>query len=105
MSKVYMAKFHYGWVVPKYPRYKLLFSDTDSFAYHIYTRDIYRDMWESKHLFDFSNYSTTSNFYSNENNKKIGAFKDEMPTSAIQEWVGLRPKMYSIKADDRSTKF
>ena len=81
---------HYNYVMPKYPKTKLLITDTDmwffflihhikydvtlsqnnfSFCYLMATdRDIYKDMKESN-LFDFSNFKN-ENYY-NEENKLI----------------------------------
>ena len=38
-------------------------------------------------MFDFSNYSTKSKYYDNSN-------KDQTAGAAIEEFVGLKPKMY-----------
>ena len=45
-------------------------------------------------IFDFSNYSTRSNYCDNSNKLVIGVTKDE--TVAIEEFVGLKPKMCSF---------
>jgi len=37
MSKELMYDFHYNYKMEDYPKAKLLFSDTDSFCYHIET--------------------------------------------------------------------
>ena len=37
-----------------------------------------------------------SSFYSKENKKVIGKFKDDMCGDPIVEFIGLRPKLYSI---------
>ena len=79
-----------------YPNAQLLFSDTDSFCYHIEAdRDIYKDINRNK-WYDFSNYvEIHTNF---DNSKKLipGYFKDEFGGKFILEFVGLRAKMYSI---------
>ena len=43
LSKFYMYSFHYGQVMSKYNNTELLFTDTDSFCYQIYTDDLYMD--------------------------------------------------------------
>ena len=48
---------------------RLLFTDTDSLCYEIYTEDVYKDFYEDKDLFDNSDYSPDSEFYF-DNNKK-----------------------------------
>ena len=60
LSKVYMYKFHYEYIKPKYgDRAKLLFTDTDSLCYHIQTfQDFYQDITPDVYeKFDTSNYS------------------------------------------------
>ena len=41
---------------------KLLFTDTDSLMYEIKIEDVYGDFSSNKEMFDFSNYSTKSNY-------------------------------------------
>ena len=50
-----------------------------------------------KDLFDFSNYSKDSKFFDNANEKVIDKMKDEYGGVIIDESVGLKSKMYSIK--------
>ena len=59
LSKLHMYEFHYNHMKAKYPQegqLKLLFTDTDSLAYAIKTEDIYADILNNSHLFDFSGY-------------------------------------------------
>ncbi|CAH3142677.1 unnamed protein product, partial [Porites lobata] len=46
-----------------------------SLCYEIETKDIYKDLWEDKQLFDNSNYPKDSPYFSVENKKVIGKFK------------------------------
>ena len=49
-------------------------------------------------MFDFSNYSKDSKFFDNNNNKKvIGKMKDEYGGVIIDQFIGFKSKMYSIK--------
>ena len=48
-------------------------------------------------MFDFSNYSTTSKYY---DELVIGKMKDETIGVAIEEFLGLTPKMYSFLVDN-----
>ena len=50
-----------------------------------------------KHLFDFSNYLKDSTFFDVTNKKVIGKMKDEFEGKIVDEFVGLKSKMYSIK--------
>ena len=103
-SKMLMYDFHYNYIKKKYNDVKLLFTDTDSLCYEIKTDDIYEDMYNDKHLFDFSDFPKDSQFHNTENKKTIGKFKDETPFNPIVEFVGLRSKMYSIKTQKYESK-
>ena len=43
----------------------------------------------------FSNYSTKSKYYENSNKSVVGKVKDETIGVAIEEFAGLKPKIYS----------
>ena len=47
-------------------------------------------------MFDYSNSSTKSMRYDNSNKLVIGKMKDETGGVAIEEFVRLKPKMYSF---------
>ena len=51
-------------------------------------------------MFDFSNYSKDSKFFDDTNNKVLGKMKDEFGGVIIDEFVGLKSKMYSMKEID-----
>ena len=53
-------------------------------------------------MFDFSNYSTKSKYYDNLNKLVIWKMKDETGGVAIEEFAGLKPKMYLFLVDDNS---
>ena len=78
--------------------YSLLFTDTNSFAYYVEDADVYEEMRNSKELFDFSDYPRSSPYFDLSNKKQLGKMKDEMGGEAIEEFIGLRPKVYSIQA-------
>ena len=48
-------------------------------------------------MFEFSNYSKNSKFFNDANKKVIGKMKDEYGGFIIDDFVGLKSKMYSIK--------
>ena len=63
LSKTLMYDFHYNFIKDKYgKKAKLLFTDTDSLCYEIETKDIYKDLWRDKNLFDNSAYPINSPF-------------------------------------------
>ena len=79
---------------------KLLFTDTDSLMYEIQTEDFYKDISKDvKDRFDTSDYPPNhpSGIPSGFNKKVIGMFKDEAMSMIIDEFVGLRAKLYSFK--------
>lgn len=80
-------------------------TDTDSLVYHIKTKDVYKDMESINDMLDTSDYPKDHPLYSCANKKVIGKFKDECVSGefkTIHEFVGLRPKMYSIATEDGS---
>ncbi|XP_066933766.1 uncharacterized protein [Clytia hemisphaerica] len=105
ISKLHMYQFHYDHIKRLYPERKsrLLFTDTDSLAYAINTDDIYEDMKNNVDLYDFSNYPEDHKCYSAANRLVIGKFKDELGSLNMEEFVGLRSKMYSFtyKMEDK----
>ena len=101
LSKTLMYDFHYNYIKPKYDeRAKLLFTDTDSLAYEIQTEDFYRDISpDVEAMFDTSNFEQDhpSGIQTGMNKKVVGMFKDEAGGKIIEEFVGLRAKLYSYK--------
>ncbi len=60
------------------------------------TNDVYEDMLEDIDLFDTSDHAQDHSLYNLTNKEVLGKMKDETHGIPIQEFVGLRPKMYSI---------
>ena len=79
---------------------KEYYLDTDNLMYEIKTEDVYKGFSNNKEMFHFSNYSTKSKCYDNSNKLVAGKMKDETAGVAIEEFVGLKPKMYSYWVDD-----
>ena len=96
LSKWLMYDFHYSFIKKHFDA-ELLFTDTDSLTYEIKSEDVYEEFFKHKHLFDFSNYPKDSKFFDQANKKVIGKMKDESEGKIIDEFVGLKSKMYSIK--------
>ena len=101
LSKTLMYDFHYNYIKQKYgDKAKLLFTDTDSLMYEIQTEDFYKDInADVKHRFDTSDYPPNhpSGMPSGFNKKVLGMFKDDVGGKVIDEFVGLRAKLYSYK--------
>ena len=97
-----MYEFYYDYLKPKYlDRWKLLFTDTDSFCCHIQTEDLYKDMAENIELFDTSNFEQTHPLYTKTNHRIVGKFKSETGSLPPLEFVGLRAKMYFLLVPDK----
>ena len=101
LSKTLMYDFHYNYIKPKYgENSRLLFTDTDSLMYEIKTEDFYKDISpDVEKMFDTSNYPKEheSGIKTGLNKKVIGMMKDECGGKQIEEFVGLRAKLYSYK--------
>ena len=113
LSKTLMFEFHYDYIKNKYSdRAKLLMTDTDSLIYEIKTDDLYNDNSkdvESK--FDTSEFDKNHpavvgsvEFKVGKNKKVVGMFKDETAGKQIEEFVGLRSKLYSYKLHEKEHK-
>ena len=96
-SQVLMHEFHCHYIKNKYGNNsRLLLTDTDSLMFEIKTEDLYEDVSSNKEMFDFSNYSTKSKYYDNSNKLVNGKMKEETGCAAIEKFVRLKPKMYSL---------
>jgi len=102
ISKYKMYDFHYNVIKKQYPdnKSKLLFTDTDSLCYNIYTEDLYNDMKENSKYYDFSEYPEKHVLYNQKNKKIAGYFKDETHGKLIKEFIGIKPKNYIIKVHE-----
>ena len=100
LSKTIMYEFHYNYIKPKYgDKAKLLFTDTDSLMYEIQTEDFYKDIsGDVKDKFDTSDYPPNhpSGIPTGCNKKVLAMFKDEVAGRCIEEFVGLRARLYSF---------
>ena len=63
-------------------------------------RRYYEEFFKHKHLFDFSNYPKDSMFFYETTKKVIGKMKDQSEGKIIDEFVGLKSKMQSMKNVD-----
>ena len=100
LSKTMIYDFHYNYIIPKFgKKQKLLFTDTDSLCYEIETEDFFADIaGDVKELFDTSNFDKNHPSGIQGKNKKVpGMMKDEAGGKIIEEFVGLRAKLYSYK--------
>ena len=72
--------------------------------HEIKTKDPYEGFSSKKEICDFNNYSTKSKYYGDSNKLAIGKMKDENGGVPIEEFVGLKPKMYSFLVENSEHK-
>ena len=96
LSKWGMYDFHYNFIKRDFDA-ELLFTDTNGLTYEIKSENVFKEFFKWKDLFDFSNYSKDSKFFDETNKKVIGKMKDEVGGIIVNEFVGLKSKMYSMK--------
>ena len=105
LSKTLMFDFHYNYIKKKYDnKAGLLFTDTDSLMYLIQTEDFYQDINKDiRKKFDTSDYpeNLPSGIKTGVNKKVIGKFKDEAAGKQRTHFVGLRPKLYTFKVEEK----
>ena len=77
-----------------------MFTDPDSITYEIKSENVYEEFSKWKNLFDFSNYPKDSKFFDETNKNFIGKMKDKSVGKIIDEFLGLKLKMHSIKNID-----
>ena len=106
LSKSLMYDCHYNYIKTRYgDNAKLVFTDTDSLAYEIRTKDFYKDInLNIEKRFDTSDHPTNhpSGIKTGLNSKVLGMFKDEAGGKKIVEFIGLRAKLYSYEMLDGS---
>ena len=93
-------------MVPKYgERLNLCYMDTDSLIYNIETGDFYKDIADDvKERFDTSGYLLNIPLTIGLNKKVIVLMKDELGGEITEEFVTLRPKMYSYRTSEKESK-
>ena len=96
LRRWFMYDFHYNFIKIHFDA-ELLFTDTVSLTFEIKSADVFEEFFKHKHLFDFSNYPKDSKFFDQADKKVIGKMKDKFEGKIIDEFVGLKSKMYSIK--------
>ena len=106
LTKYHMYLLHYKLFKKYYQQnIELIYTDTDSYVYHIKTENIYDEL---KNVFekvmDFSNFSKDHELYDNKNNKALGFLKSEYGEKVVNEFVGIKSKLYSIIYNEDSNK-
>ena len=98
LSKAFMLQFQYE-NMKQWFRCELLYSDTDSFTYAVDCNDLYEGLAraEVNTKFDFSNYPSNNALYNTENHMVTLKIKDELAGVVMEQFFGLKPKIYSIQ--------
>ena len=107
LSKLVMYEFHYDYMRRKCDsgNLKLYYIDTDSLVYQIRTDAFYTDIAsEVPARFDTSAHRSDRPLPTGLNKKVIGLMKDEMGGDIIEEFVALRPKLYSYRVGSKEHK-
>ena len=103
LSKLRLYDFYYNVMKAHYgDRVKLVYCDTDSLITEIETPDLLTEYSQEplKNYLDTSNFSLSHPLYSTKNKGKLGLLKSEVGERVIAEFVGVRPKCYSIVLAD-----
>ena len=97
-----MYQSYYDVMKKKYDdKVELLYTDTDSFIFHIETKDSYTDFDDMKEHMGFSGYAKPHPCHDNANKKVLGKFKDEHDGEIFTQHIGLKPEMYCCETDDK----
>jgi len=105
LSKLTMYEFYYNYLKDHYgDKCKLLFTDTDSLCCEIETEDIYAEMALNLDMFDTSNFPPDHPLFSMQNHRVLGKMKSETGSLPPDEFVGLRPKCYSLNVPGAISK-
>ena len=98
LSQSLMYDSHYRFIKTQFDA-KLLFTDTDSLTYELKSGDVYEEFFNHKNFLT-CNYPKDSKLFDDTNEKNIGKMKDESEGKIIDEFVGLKSKMHSMKNID-----
>ena len=98
LAKLHLYNYYYNILQPTFrpDKVKLLMTDTDSIIFSVNCENFF-EKYQKIPLFDFSNFKKNNFLYSDKNRKELLFFKDENPNEFIEEFIGLRSKLYVIK--------
>ena len=99
LSKLLMYQFHYDYVLKTFDA-RLLFTDTDSLVYEIKGGNVYEQCFLDRELFDFSGYWRDFIYFDDSNKKVLVKMKEEFNGNKIDEFFGLKSKMYALISGD-----
>jgi hypothetical protein len=97
LSKYFMFQQYYEHIQPKLKTCEVLFTDTDSLAIAIFSKNKTDGVKKMRKIIDFSNYPKNHQLYSSKRANTLGLWKDELQGEQLHEYVGLRSKCYALK--------
>ena len=97
-----MYECSYNYMIPQYgEKWKLCYTDTDSFLVYIKTEDNYSGVAKCvKTIFDTSSYQLDRPFRNGKNNKVTELMKNKLDGKIMTEFAGLEPKTWSYLTDN-----
>ena len=102
LSKDLMQDFHYSYIKNKCGnKPEMSLTGTDNLMCKIETENVCEDLYKDKELFDFSNYSKDSKYYSGATNLIVGKIKEETSGLPIKGFAGLKSKMNIFITEDK----
>jgi hypothetical protein len=105
LSKLHMMDFHYNVIQAQFGnRAKLIYSATDSFVYEIEHDNIYDWIKKNKKWLDLSK-SEREDLKCKDNENRLGAFKDELHSLVMTEFLALNPKTYAFRWQKKDLNF
>jgi len=105
ISKYHMYSFFYEKLVTHFGNnIQTFMMDTDSLMLSFTDMDPEDFEHANLHLFDTSDYPKNHRNYSDMNKKVAGKVKDEFSAEIVQEFIGLKSKMYSIQLLNKTQK-
>ena len=81
-----MYQYHYDTIVPMYGNNaRVMYKDTDSIFYEIFTDDLYKDLEQLKDTLDLSEYPRNHPLYDPANKKVPLKMSDELKGAIVKE--------------------
>lgn len=107
LSKLLMYECYYDKICPKLgsQNVEILMSDTDSFIMNIKNHTQKKIFKKIKNIMDFSNFPKNNKLYSNKRAKVPGFMKSEVPRHKIQEFIGLKSKVYALRSQNKNEEY
>ena len=102
LSKLVMQELYYETIQPAFGKdgCTVLMSDTDSFLLEVRAGSVDEAVSRIEGVMDFSNYPKYHPLYDPSRAKALGYLKNEVPSSLITNYVGLKSKTYMLLTED-----